>query len=566
MPQSLLALARVLEGLDPPPTESELRELLFARSKAELASVDAGGAHVEVTPDRLDLLSEGGLRQHLEGLLDRRTGLPPLPRHAATSPAASIQVHPSVAPLRPAIAAVTVHPPPGGGLEEGLLVEAVRFQELLHATLGLDRRSASLGIYPLVRVRPPVTYRLRPLEEVRFVPLGGEAETDGTRFFAEHPMAARYGALGRQGGECLVLEDEVGAILSLPPVLNARPAGEARVADGALLLESTGTRAARVEEAVGLMMLPFLARGYSVGPVPVAFPDRGETGERLVRVRDVALPRSTVEAIAGHSISEPELRLGFARARLGLRAAPEGYVIEVPPWRPDLLAACDLIEDLLDVRGLDAADRRGPAARTAGRRLPAHRSRRSAAEALLGLGFVPLLTTVLVPDGIVTELGEDAIALRHPVSLELARVRNRLKISLLASLARNTRYPYPQRFSEVGPVVERAAGSECGARTLTHAGFLIASEGTGLAEAAAIVDYLLRREQVRGVREPASLPGTIPGRAARVRLAGEVVAELGEIAPEAFAGHGVPVPVAWGEVDLSALAPLLGRTPTESPL
>ena len=53
------------------------------------------------------------------------------------------------------------------------------------------------------------------------------------------------------------------------------------------------------------------------------------------------------------------------------------------------------------------------------------------------------------------------------------------------------------------------------------------------------------------------LPGAIPGRAARLRLAGEVVAELGEVDPEILTSLGVPVPVAWAEVDLSALWPLL---------
>ncbi len=61
-----------------------------------------------------------------------------------------------------------------------------------------------------------------------------------------------------------------------------------------------------------------------------------------------------------------------------------------------------------------------------------------------------------------------------------------------------------------------------------------------------------------GVREPVEIAGTIPGRAAVVRLAGEPVAHLGEIHPSVLAETGVPVPVAWAEVDLSALAPLLG--------
>jgi phenylalanyl-tRNA synthetase beta subunit len=91
---------------------------------------------------------------------------------------------------------------------------------------------------------------------------------------------------------------------------------------------------------------------------------------------------------------------------------------------------------------------------------------------------------------------------------------------------------------------------------------IVAAEGAGFAEVAATVDYLLRTLDVGSVREPAELPGTIPGRAARVRVAGETVAELGELHPRLLVGLGVPVPVAWAEVDLTALGPLVARRDT----
>jgi phenylalanyl-tRNA synthetase beta subunit len=67
---------------------------------------------------------------------------------------------------------------------------------------------------------------------------------------------------------------------------------------------------------------------------------------------------------------------------------------------------------------------------------------------------------------------------------------------------------------------------------------------------------------VTGVREPTEVPGVTSGRAARVRVAGDVVAELGEVAPALLAELGVPVPVAWAEVDLTALWVLVARRGT----
>jgi len=70
---------------------------------------------------------------------------------------------------------------------------------------------------------------------------------------------------------------------------------------------------------------------------------------------------------------------------------------------------------------------------------------------------------------------------------------------------------------------------------------------------------LMRSSGAAGVREPIELPGTIPGRAAVVRLAGEPIAHLGELHPDLLSETGVPVPVAWAEVDLTTLATLVSR-------
>ncbi len=558
MPQSTLSFARTFEGWDPPPSPGELREILFRSSKAEVVECVGDSLLVEVTPDRLDLLSEGGLRHHLEGLRDRTVGLPAWRWRPKADPSFAIEVAASVAPLRPYLGAVRLRAPEGDGLDPGLLAEAVRFQELLHATLGLDRGSASLGIYPAEGLRSPLRYEVAPLDdELRFVPLDGNRAVPVAEFLGGHPLAERYGPLGRSDAGCLVLRDADGEILSLPPILNSGDRGRARPGDRDLLLESTGRRSSRVEELLGLLELPFLARGWEAEPVRVRYPDRTEEGPERVGPRSLGLDPALVVRLSGLEIPATEMIHELERSRLGARIEGSGLRVEVPPWRPDLQSPVDLAEDLLLARGLRPEEARVPPSMTRGRRLPSVRFHRAVRTQLLGLGFVPLLSPVLVPERNVLLLGRDPIAVANPVSLEYARPRDSLLLSLLAALGDNVRYGYPQRTSELGPVVTPDPESETGTRTEHRAAFLVAAEGTGFADGAAVVEYLLRRASVTGVREPASLPGTLPGRAARVRLAGAVVAEIGEIHPEVLARLGVPVPAVWGELHLSALEPLL---------
>lgn len=557
MPTATLSRARVAALLPEPVSPEAWHDLLFA-SKAEIESEDGDDLELSVTPDRLDLLSEGGLALYLQGATGAATGL------ARGHPAAGASTPPLVAddsvdPLRPTIGAVRVRAPGDHGLDAGLLAEAIRFQELLHATIGRNRRAASLGIYPLERFELPVRYALEPITSVRFVPLDATDEISGADFFDRHPMAAAFGAYGRIGDQCLTLRDGRGEILSLPPILNGRGAGEARIGDRELLLESTGLYERTVRDALGLLLVPFVAQRWSVTPVPIEGPrGRRSDGRGLVDPRTIDLPSALVRSVSGVALPSGEVEHRLAKARLGARPHAGGWAVEVPPWRPDLAAPIDVVEDVVLSAGVRSEDGIVPPSRTQGRRLPEIEMRRRIGAYLLGLGFAMPNTPVLLSERTVALLGGPLpVHLTHPVSAEYAYVRDRLLASHLDVLGRNTRYGYPQRFAEVAPVVVRDPAAEAGAATRYHAGALLASESAGFADAAALVDYLLRLLDVGSVREPSELPGTIPGRAARVRVAGEPVAEIGEIHPRILAELGVPVPVAWAEVDLSAIYPLI---------
>ena len=303
MPQSTLSLSRVQAMLPEPLPTDRWEELLFA-SKAELVGIDGDGLQISATPDRLDLLSEGGLGLYLEGITGSRTGLPHIRRAAGPGP--TIEVAATVHPLRPEIAGVLVYPPKRSGIDEGTLAEAIRFQEVIHASVGRDRRKASLGLYALERIRFPLRYALEPMESVRFTPLDRNRAISASEFFEEHPMATRYGALGRAGNACLVLRDASDAVASLPPILNGRESGEVRPGDRGLLLESTGTSARAVRESLQLLLLVFAARGWSVEPVRIepssATP---ETEAPVFSPRKIELRTSDLLGIAGERIAGP---------------------------------------------------------------------------------------------------------------------------------------------------------------------------------------------------------------------------------------------------------------------
>ncbi|MFG1530072.1 MAG: hypothetical protein AAFA34_02200 [Thermoplasmata archaeon] len=557
MPQEHLSLARLERLLGVPVDEAQLTTLLFS-TKAEIEGIRGDDLTLSVTPDRLDLLSESGLALALAGVLDRARGPAPWTPRPRPEPF-GIEIDGSVAPLRPALAAIRVEAPPGHPLDTDLLSEAIRFQETLHATVGRDRRAASLGIYPLSGLRPPLRYAAEPIDTTRFVPLGETTERPARVFFAEHPLAERYGAFGRIGDRILTLRDSEGRLLSLPPVLNSGQYGEARPGDSALLLESTGTKERTTREILGLLQVVFAGRGWSWSPVTLrstagaSAPSAAGRPASRIRLTSRGLAERT-----GYDLSPSEVESWLGRARLGAVPGPDGWEVEVPPWRPDLLGEVDLAEEVLVARGLTADEGLVLPSRTRGGRLEEIRFRRHWAPLLLGLGAVPLYNTVLISADTVEALGDPrALRIHHPVSREYAYARPSLLHSMAATLRRNTRHGYPQLWSEIGPVLQPPGSAAPAGATRYHAALVWAGEGHGFSDVASVAECLLDAQDVSSVREPMDHPSAIPGRSARVRVAGVDVAELGELHPRVLEALGLPVPVAWFEADLSALWPLV---------
>jgi phenylalanyl-tRNA synthetase beta chain len=560
LPVSTLSAERLRSLLTNPPSDLALDDILFA-SKAEIEGREGDDLTLSVTPDRLDLLSEAGLSLHIAGVMESATGLLAL-RELPPSAGHSVRVDPSVDALRPFLSAVVLTAPASAdGLDEGTLAEAIRFQELLHATIGRGRRAASLGIYPIERLDLPLRYTLEPLGDVRFVPLDADEELGAPEFFAEHPMASQFGAMGRVGDRCLTLRDARGTVLSLPPILNGRTAGEARVGDRALLLEATGTRERAVQEAIGLLLVVFAARGWSVSPVAIeGGRGTGGDGRAVYLPRAVSLPSVTLREIVGEKLPSEEVERRLARARLSGRPHSGGWHVDVPPWRPDLRAPVDVAEDVILTAGVRPEDGVLLPSRTRGRRLPEAGFWRRVRSLLLGMGYAEPHTPLLVSAETAERAGSlEALRLRNPVSSEFSVLRDRVLLSHLDVLQRNTRLAYPQKFAEVGPVIVRSEKAESGGETRYRASAVFASDSAGFADAASCVDYLLRALDVVAVREPVELPFLLPGRSARARIAGESVAEMGEIHPRVLEGLGVPVPVSWAEVDLTGLWTLVRR-------
>jgi phenylalanyl-tRNA synthetase beta chain len=570
MPQSTLSSKLLFELMKKETPADEMTKLFF-HTKAELKEMKDGTLTLEITPDRLDMLSESGLGWALEGVLGLSEGLKYSVR-TEPMPSMAIRVDPSVVPLREHIDLAVVQAPPGDYVNQEMLDELVRFQELLHATVGRDRTNGSIGLYPLKELRPPFTYAMEPLRSITFSPLptdwAGPKEMGGQEFFEQHPMAQKYGALGRVGDTALTLRDSKGAILSLPPVLNSAKYGELKPGDTEVLVESTGVLGVSTRQLLGYMLLPFAARGWTISPVPIRRKNRVDPALESISLRNVSLSRKLVTELLGVSLTSEEVKKAILASRLGVEESGQGWEVSVPPWRPDILGSVDLAEEVVIARGLASFTPELNTPSTPGKALASTRFFTRFLEVMVGMGYQELHTPILISQGLAGNLctestgkatGSDrAIPLANPFSQEFSYTRPTLLPGLVGALSRNTGEKYPQRLFELGEVISFDPSDEVGARTEMHVALVDAGEGSGFARAAAVAERLARVVGITPTREPGEATGAIPGRVACLKFAGETFAVLGEVHPKVLAEMKIQEPVSWVELDLSLLWKLKG--------
>ncbi len=299
-------------------------------------------------------------------------------------------------------------------------------------------------------------------------------------------------------------------------------------------------------------------------------------GEQLPPQQEIVLSHRRLERFAGAAIPPGEVErlldaIGFDPNRVG---SGEEWRVGVPSWRRfDVVEEADLFEEVLRLHGFDriAATLPGIAGLDAPE-LPGHRLRRMARQQLAAGGFVEAIQYAFygepedarfAPFG-ATANGEPgpALTLSNPLSERHVRMRRSLLPGLLDSASFNRRRGVPAlRLFEVGHVFWKG---EDGAPQETEHVALVAGGREGspwqrtveldLFDAKGAVEALgaaLGRELVA---EPADVRGLLPGRAARLRLAGEGGAAVGYLGQVDEADEGFPLFAA--EIATSPFLPL----------
>lgn len=546
---------RALEGalargaLRPAPDRATLLEGLSAIGCAPDGPTDRADLSIESLMNRPDLFSLEGVARALRPFL----GLGPSPTYPVVQGPLEFHVDPSVEAIRPEVSVALVR---GVPLDEEGLARLIDTQEKLDLTYGRKRARVSIGLHDLAPLKGPITYKAVAPETASFAPLGAEGVGGGVpmslgAILEGHPKGREYAHLLAGKPRFPLLVDSTGQVLSMPPIINGTVT---QLAAGTrdIFLDVTGTSRPAVTACARLLAMLLADLGGTIESVRVVRPGQPATLEPSLAPSSHGVDLARASRLLGVPLRAGET--AAALERLGHRASvvPGGaaIVVFVPPWRFDILHEADLVEDIAIGIGYPNLPAALPRRSTLGAEHALASARRRLRTALLGLGFLEVMTLTLTAPEAPGRLGASpasASTVAHPLSGDHSTLRTTLLPSLLRVLEANTHRELPQALFEAGDVVE-------GTSNRPRVSALYLGPDASFTRAKGVALALLESLGLAATFQAADAPAFTRGRAARALVGTQAVLSFGELAPETLSASSLAHPAFALELDLQAAA------------
>ena len=279
--------------------------------------------------------------------------------------------------------------------------------------------------------------------------------------------------------------------------------------------------------------------------------------------------------------------------RLGFELIPEGqgarqFRVQIPSWRLDVEREIDVIEELARLHGYDKFPNTLPAYSGAVIELPHAPMDAELRQRALALGYNEALSLTFISHGDAEKFssGAEVLELENPLSEEASLMRTSLVPGMLDMLAWNLNRDVAEaRLFELGSVYESRGGERieprraCLGATVTAlrasvpaGGVLDVSRGE---HALSVEAFRAFKGDVENLLQPFSCELSFdrkvpqyfhPGRAARVRVNGVVVARFGQIHSAVTAARKLRQDVFIADFDLEQLYKMGLRTVKFTPL
>ncbi len=421
---------------------------------------------------------------------------------------------------RPYIAAVLIE---GVKLNDKILKSFMSFTDKINSSYGRKRKKLAIGAYDYDKIKEKkVEYKLVS-QNLRFIPLESNEMTIA-EMLKNTEKGKEFSHLVKLKVPALIAGEK---ILSVPPIVNDERY-KVTSTTKRILIDVTGTDKRYVEFIASLIGYQFFLRGAKIKSVRIKYKN-GFAITPKYSVKKMKIKLEDVNSFLGLNLKENELKKLLESMRYNYKKG----IVEIPPYRLDVMDDIDVFEDVIIAVGLNNVSPLPITFFTVGKLSDRTKKINEIREKLIGAGFQEINTYILTNEKALKAVGAKGVKIKNPCNANYTHVRSTMIPSFLEFLSKNKTVEYPHKIFEVGEVVENG-------KTKVKVCVAISHSKVTYTEIRQIYD-LLSKDKISECEHKIFIPG---------RCAKSKKAIFGEVHPEVLDSFGIEMPTAILEMEL----------------
>ena len=517
-----------------------------------LEKFDNNEIEIEVFPNRPDLLSYQGFKRSFLAFLGKKTGLK---KYKINKPEKNYKVivDSSVKDIRPYTVCAIVKKLK---FDDEKIKEIIEIQEKLHVTIGRKRKKMAIGIYPLEKIKLPITYKALEPDKIKFTPLETEKEMSGLEILQRHSAGKDYAHLLSGKEKFPIFIDDAKNILSMPPIINSQLTGKITEKTKEVFVECSGFDLKILKKCLSILVTSMADIGGKIYQMEIKGRKKELTPNFESEKMKISLENTN--KLLGLELKEKQLKQLIEKMGYNYNKG----IVEIPEYRTDILHEVDLIEDVAIAYGYENFIPEIPEISTIGQEDRKETIKRKISEILTGLNMIEISNYHLTNKR--NQFKKMNLQEKDFIEVEESKtdyniLRKDLTHFLLKILSENIDAEYPQKNFEIGKVFElnennKVSGSKgvpCGEKE--NLGLAI-SPGN-FTEVKQIIEYLSKITHMEiNLKETNEFPNYfIDGRNAEIIFEDKKIGFIGEIHPKILKNWRIKMPVALFEISLEEI-------------
>ncbi|MEM3116495.1 MAG: phenylalanine--tRNA ligase subunit beta, partial [Candidatus Pacearchaeota archaeon] len=506
-----------------------------------IESITENEIQLEIFPNRPDLLSYQGFKRAFLSFLGKKTGFRD---YKVNKPEKDYEViiDSSVKDIRPFTACSIIK---DLDLNNERIREIIEMQEKLHLTIGRKRKKLAIGIYPLEKIKLPITFLAIEPDKIKFIPLEMDKELSGLEILQKHPAGKEYSHLLAGKAKFPIFVDSTNQILSMPPIINSQTTGKITTKTKDVFIECSGFDFEILKKCLNIIVTSLADMGGKIYQMNLKYKRKELTPDLTPEKMKISLENTN--KLLGLELKEKDLKnliekMGFSYC--------DG-VVSIPAWRVDILHEVDIIEDIAIAYGYDKFIPQLPSIPTTGEENKKEVIKRKIAEILIGLGFIEVLNYHLTNRR--NQREKMNLSEKEPlIEVEASKseynvLRENLSHLLLKNFSENVDSEYPQEIFELGKIF-----FQDGDKIKEKESLAIGIAPGNFTRIKQILEYLFKMiDRNINIKESEKTPPyLIDGRTVDIIFKNKKIGVMGETHPKILQNWKIKMPISLLEIEI----------------